>query len=597
MIKRYLGRGLGAALAIIVIGIAAIPWSLSAPAVRQQLGQQLLQATGLDMVAAGRVTFSVLPRPRLKLDKVTLERSTAGAAGPGLVIEAKNIRSDLHILPLLIGRIEVADVELRQPIISLNPDVLAADIPPAITQNSRVNTQNTALELPIDPSQFGLIQIESGTIRWAASQFGAASQLDRVQLRFEWHGIERPAAFNGNAVWNGHKIDLSAWLGTPSALLAGSASPISLKLTSDLMTLNADGTASGNPAIAFDGKLAATTTDLSALLQMMPGNQLIPALPLKANLKAKASITRRATDMSDLQFGLGGSEFEGSLAIRKGVDRPLISATLATDKMNVTPLVTKFQTLFSSDTAEGGADLRRQFDLVDLDLRVSAARVDAGQVRLDDAALGAIMNNGRVEVSIADAKAFGGSLKMRVSSTSADARERVRASGAFNDIDVKSALKAGGLGERMSGAATGQFTLESTGSTINDILANLSGQTKVHIVDGEIPGLDIEQALRRADKKASSGSIEPRAGRMGFTTADGTIDISDGNATLLDGTVNGPGAILALSGQFGLVDHQLNLNAIARQSGDRDGTGPKLRIDLQGLFENPLLSVERASTE
>ena len=90
--------------ALALLGLAAAgfaPWSFSAASLRRQLGTQIERETGLALTSAGRVTFALLPSPRIKIEAVAL-RSAAGDVS----LDAPVLQGNLRLLPLLGGRAE-----------------------------------------------------------------------------------------------------------------------------------------------------------------------------------------------------------------------------------------------------------------------------------------------------------------------------------------------------------------------------------------------------------------------------------------------------------------------------------------------------------
>src|SRR5829696_286957 len=90
-----------------VLAAAVVPWRLSSEALRSWASGPLRRISGLELAAAGQGTIALLPVPRLRLDSITL------AAPDGTpVVRGGPLKGEIRILPLLIGRLEFAELAL-----------------------------------------------------------------------------------------------------------------------------------------------------------------------------------------------------------------------------------------------------------------------------------------------------------------------------------------------------------------------------------------------------------------------------------------------------------------------------------------------------
>ena len=589
MTKKSTLVGLACVLMLLVGWATLGSWTVTGLSIRDQLDAQVRALTGLDLRDTSRTTFSLLPRPRIKLEGVALRD-----ADEAVRIDAASVRGNLRIWPLLLGRLEVADLRLRAPSIFIDMDRRPLGRRGALARVAKTPASSpdaTALEA----TRLGIVKIEGGEINVVSRKRGLETRLDSVDATLDWRSFDRPASLVGTAGWEGHPVDLSAWLGRPAALLRGDTSAVNVRLETDDVSVVASGNLTSGDSFGYQGKIQAATTDLPGLMRLLPSRIDWPESLARASLEANAVIDARSADLSNLEFTLGDSAFEGSLAVRPGVERPLVSATLATELLEIAPFVAPLPAAVTSDGHWTREPLPLRLDLVDLDLRVSAAKARFGRLELSDLALAAMAGNGRAEISVGDAKAYGGALKFRVSLARAAGGQTLRTAIGFSRVDMGALLLAGWRIDRLSGLGTGQFAGEANGNTLADWTRSLSGEGHIAIEDGEINGIDIEQALRRVDKRPLSIGGEMRTGRTGFSAARGAFSVAGGVATLHDFGISGPGASLALTGDIGLADRTLDVGALARQSGDAGRGGPQLRLEVRGAFDDPHLVLDAAS--
>ena len=96
----------GGAAGLMVVAAMA-PWTFSGAAMRNELAQQVRETTGLIARANGRTTLALLPRPRIKIEDVTI-RDRDGK----LLIRSAALRGNLRLLPAFAGRMEVSSISL-----------------------------------------------------------------------------------------------------------------------------------------------------------------------------------------------------------------------------------------------------------------------------------------------------------------------------------------------------------------------------------------------------------------------------------------------------------------------------------------------------
>jgi AsmA protein len=150
---------------------------------------------------------------------------------------------------------------------------------------------------------------------------------------------------------------------------------------------------------------------------------------------------------------------------------------------------------------------------------------------------------------------------------------------------------------RITGEAAGQFSVEGSGETVADLVRSLDGAGQVTFRNGDILGLDLEQALRRLEKRPLSIVTEVRSGRTGFDSASLSARLNDGLVEINEATVSGLGVQLAVTGSASLFDRTLQLRAMARQSGANATreNGPQLMLEIRGPWEDPSLLFDKDS--
>ena len=271
--------------------------------------------------------------------------------------------------------------------------------------------------------------------------------------------------------------------------------------------------------------------------------------------------------------------------------------TLATKSLEFAPLLTQIPALRAEDGRWSAAALpKHDLARADVDLRISANRARFDRIELRDVGFSVLVTGGKGEVAIAEAKAFGGSLKARLSAEPSSAGYLTRASAAFSRVDSAALLGELFRSQRFSGEATGDFSFAGEGASIAQVLASLGGTAHVELANGDIAGMDLENALRRLEKQPLSAASAIRSGRTSFRTAKVDLEVTAGVAKVRDLEARGAGVDVNITGSAVLARRLLDITIKARQAGREDNQpAPQLSMDLRGNWDDPNLVIDAQS--
>ena len=105
--------------------------------------------------------------------------------------------------------------------------------------------------------------------------------------------------------------------------------------------------------------------------------------------------------------------------------------------------------------------------------------------------------------------------------------------------------------------------LEGTGRNVLALTRTLNGTATLTGRQGALTGLNVEQLLRRLERRPLSGGSEFRSGRTPFDKLTVALKIVDGNAAVETSTLEGAAVKLALAGQASIPARDLDLKGIA----------------------------------
>src|SRR5437660_10966802 len=197
---------------------------MPAEAVRDAVKAATRAVTGLEPVLRGATTVSLFPTGTVRFDDVSL--GDHGADGPALT--AEHVVARLRFFPFLTGRIEIADVSLVRPTISI---IFNADH----SSNWSGHIETLARNLkpgPDRPASFSEIRIADGTIILRDEAYEIVETLGNVEMALAWPSISRSFAATGRFAWHEQAIDATVSLTDFVAALQGDRSGLKIRLAS-----------------------------------------------------------------------------------------------------------------------------------------------------------------------------------------------------------------------------------------------------------------------------------------------------------------------------------------------------------------------------
>ena len=193
-----------------------------------------------------------------------------------------------------------------------------------------------------------------------------------------------------------------------------------------------------------------------------------------ANLSGDAVLSEDTLSLSDLQLGLDAMSFEGALAVHARDGRPGLAGTLATDRIALDPFLSSLPALRRVDGTWNDAPLDAHLVADDdIDLRISASHATVGGLRFDDGSLSLQSGNGRMELSIGEARAYDGLLKGRVVAITAGETTDVHADLSVSRLDLTKLTRNLTHASALAGTATGHVTLGGRGPSPAAIIDSL----------------------------------------------------------------------------------------------------------------------------
>lgn len=574
---------IAALLAAVVLGLSVTSWLIDKDKVRQSVEQQLRAATGLDLVVGGDVEVSLLPSSYVTLRKVGLKGTDAKTVEPLTVDE---LTANLRLLPLLTRHYEIADVTLLNPRFNVTRGADGGS-----NWTPIVETLAKSIKPDVNsPVSFSEIRIVDGELSYKNERQNVTETVSDIDLSVGWPSISKSFAATGQFDWRGERVDGSLSVADFVAALSGDRSGLKLRASSGPLKVAFDGTIANRASLMMEGALSADSPSLRNALHWAGETPIGSGGFGRFALKARANVVADSVALTNVIVEMDGNSAEGVITYTKG-ERQTVQATLAAETLDFTPYVATVRFLTS-----GARDWNRElFDLrslstTDLDMRLSAAKVIVGPSKIGRSALGANLRNGTLVFSVGDAQIYGGSLKGSLGIARSDAVADVKAQFQLSDIDLEAgATELFGF-RKLTGRGNISVALEASGASPYALTQTLDGTASLTGHDGAVSGFNVEQLLKRLERRPLSGAGNFRSGNTPFDKLNISVSVKDGIATTDDASIEGPTARLTLSGTASVPTREFDLKGIASLvTADTPDAAFRLPFVVQGPWDDPLV--------
>jgi AsmA protein len=582
-------KRLGIAIAaIVLVSLAALGTvSLLIPvdAVREAAKAEIRNVTGLDLVLRGDVAVSLFPTGSISFANVTLGEDSKP------LLAADRLTARLRFFPLFAGRVEIADLSLERPRINVTFDRDGRS-----NWSGLIGTLARALgpkaNRPVNASAFTEIRINDGTIALNDDSRDFAETFGGVELALAWPSISKSFAATGRFVWHGEPVDASITLADFAAALAGDRSGLKVRFSGAPVKFAFEGNWSTQPTLKVEGTLAGDTNSLRDTLRWAGLKPLTGGGFGRFALKAKTSITRGTIALSSVNVELDGNVAEGVLTFATD-GRQTLQGTLAADELNLTPYISTIRLLTSNERDWNRVPIALDgLTGFDLDLRLSAAHITAANAKFGRTAIATNLRGGKLSVTIGESQAFGGILKGALALARSDLGADFKSQLHFTDVDLENCLGELFHFRRLEGRGDMEVTLDAAGISVLAMTRTMNGTAKLVGRQGALMGVNVEQLLRRLERRPLSGTGDFRNGRTPFEKLTVNIKVAQGTATVEDVRLEGSKVRLGLAGSASIPARDFDLRGVAALSSTNSGETPpafELPFVVQGPWDDPIM--------
>jgi AsmA protein len=345
------------------------------------------------------------------------------------------------------------------------------------------------------------------------------------------------------------------------------------------------------PTVKIDGTLAADTASLRNAL-IWAGEKPLPGGGFgRFSLKARTNVVGGTINLSNVNVDLDGNSAEGVLTFATD-GRQALQGTLAADTLDLTPYVSTVRLLSANPRGWSNGPINLEgLSGVDLDLRLSAAKVILSDAKLGRTAIAANLRDGNLVVTVGESQAYNGIIKGSFALANFNSGARLKGQMQFSDVDLETCLdQIFGL-RRLEGKGDIAFSIEGAGNSVLAVTRTLNGTASLHGRNGALAGLNIEHLLRRLKDRPLSGGDEFRTGRTPYDKIDISMKIVNGKVAVDDVRIEGPAVKLALTGSASIPNRELDLKGTAGLIAAANQTSPPFELPfvVQGSWDDPLM--------
>ena len=575
------------AIAVAALGAAAfvtliaLSFLIPAASVRDAVKAEIHAVTGLDPMLGDDISLSLFPSGTVRFRNVVLGNDRTGEPA----VAADELTARLRYFPLLTGRIEIADVTLVRPVINV-----------AFSAGGHSNWAGliAALAHALEPAQdrrasFSEIDIQNGTVVVHDTGKNATERLEDLNFQVAWPSISRSFGANGRFTWNNEPVEASFTLSDFLAALTGDRTGVKLRLSSAPLQLAFDGAATDQPTLKLDGTLDVEAPSLRDALRWT-GKSKVPFGGFgRFALRAQSDIGGGFASLSNVNVELDGNTAEGALTL--AVDgHSQVQGTLAADALDLTPYVSGVRLLARDDSRWDRLPIALDgFDDFDLDLRLSAASIKIAGAQLGRTAIGATMHGGKLDLTVGEAQAFGGTAKGTLAIASAENGIAVSSNMQFLNVDLESCLSQIFAMHKVQGRGNLAFNLAGAGDSVMAVTHALNGTATLNAQSGALTGIDVEQLLRRLERRPLSGNGDFRQGRTPFDQLTISLKVDDGLVSVADMHIDGPSVKLEIGGRASVPARDLDLKGVATLVSSATAEEFDLPFVVQGPWNDPIM--------
>ncbi len=331
--------GFGGFVVLLVAAALIVPSLVNWNSYKAEIAAEAQKATGRTLEIAGDLELGILPTPHVRVSDVRFA-NVSGSTAPHMAT-LKEFRASVKLLPLLTGSVEVASVELIEPVIELEKRADGSgnwEVSPPVKAGAGSGTKEAGPSESgkSDPQAFSLdrLRIEQGTVVYRDAAAGTVQRLENLEADLLAGSLQGPFTVKGGVRMMGVSLTIEGRVGR---FAEKSAVPfdIAFGTPQTLTRINLKGNVTD---IETEPVLSATLDgrgdNLGALVGALSAQQAPAILGQRFSIAALIKGSVDHVNVNDIGISLGQSKIEGDVKVR--LDGPVqVDASLRSKTVNV----------------------------------------------------------------------------------------------------------------------------------------------------------------------------------------------------------------------------------------------------------------------
>jgi AsmA protein len=678
------GNGLVKALAylgvgVLVLGLGAAAFVALAPPVeliRDRVAAEVKARTGRDLVIAGPTSLRLFPAPGVTMSDVKLSAPPGMGGAPTVAMNRLDV--SVKFMPLLRQQVVVERIALKDPVFDLRIDAngrkswqfasasddglvrLAQAQPPAGTASDAPPAANAKPPAPkaggtsaaaLEDISIDEVTIENGTVHYTDARSGVQHDASNIEARFKMPSLARALEGEGELAWGGEQMSFKGSVAPVKNLLEGHTAKLALNIGGRPMTVLFNGNLWTKDGVGVDGALDAKFHSLDALAAWLKKPDLAVGNIDSVAIAGQLQATDDQTKLSNATLSLDDVTARGSVIVKRGPQRPLITADLQIAELDLnrfrsdgapaataeTPAATSQQPgsrpagddpigklLQQGEAAPPGPRVKgftqragwsaepydlKALGLADVDAKLAVGKVRTRTMTMHDTRLRVALKDKVMRTTFDEVHLYDGKGQGFVTiEASENGAARVGANFAFEDISAQPLLRETADIDWLAGKGRLTLALASQGESETQIVDNLNGKAGLVINDGALIGVDIDGALRGLSEGRLDGLRTDPSQKTNFNEMVANFVITNGVAKNDDLRITSPMLQVTGTGLVMLpqreIDYTVRPKVVALQGQSNtaanvvngleipvrihgDWNKPKFKADVKNVLDNP----------
>ncbi len=649
------GPGILKILAIVLLVIVALAGAgaaalyIAGPAdlVRDQIVQRVKKETGRDLVIKGATSFTFYPSLGVSMSDVSLSAPPGMTAPPLITIES--LTASVALMPLLKREVEVQDVRLEEPVLSLQVDAngrkswdFAAAFPqqaqirlaqanpdPSVVINLPAPTIPDGSSATLQKLTLGDVRVTRGTVLYSDLRTNAVESASGIELTIAAPSLDGTAMVDGSFRWRDDALTLTSEITSPNELLRSSSARLIAHVKGRPIDLRYEGSVRFSEALDLDGNLALSSPSLHRLLAFAQKQKPAEAPDRPLAVTGKLSAANNTWTLSGATGAVDRTKGSGDIAVTTGGARPILKANLKFAELDLNAILgapsapspppapapaatpaakpanteapQSIEDLLKANPPASGPQVRgfaqrsgwstepydfSLLNVVDADARLNVGRLFYKEIKVGQSIVAVGLKAGVLRVDFTDVQLYGGRGKGLVAIDASDlAYPRITTNVSLDGVEGLPLLKDAADLDWLAGKAKIAAGVTGQGKTQAALMNSLGGSADIAFNDGAIVGINIPGLLRNIGQGKLGGLSSSPTEKTDFSEMTSSWAINNGVARNSDLKLVGPLIRVTGEGAVKLGERAIDYTLKPKIVADARGQGGA--IDIGGL-EVPL---------